>query len=523
MKNHRERSRLCLARTLALAGILLSACQPARLPEPEIGMWYWHTPFRITAPEAKLLDKIGVSTLYVRAGTFATDGSNVRLILPQTWQRSEGPQSIVLVTNFDAGLVRHLETFNIESASSQIAKELKNAKSEATKAGLRVTGFQIDVDCPTRLLPKYAEWLHAIRRELNQLKDETFSITALPTWLTSGNIQLLAKEVDFLVPQFYEGRTGKTAETVYPVSDPEGLKRGLDRLGRLGIPAQVGLATYGHALMFDETGALVGMYRGLSAEDALRHPTFAFESSTSIDSSGQPATDETAVGEDRLVVRATRPDRAGQGRGFRIAYTLPTPEMVVRQINVFRQTRPANVRGYILYRFPESGESMTLPLASVAAALRGEKPTLDFVASARAEAIPWDLIDRPKSTRPPMALRFTVRSTGTNPTMAGPDALILRAELNHPGIEGIAAGDFDEITIGTRGTKGQIVPSPRFLADTIELRRFHTLPGEVLRSGAIQIPSDGATKVVYSWKALGPGGRTSKTGEPATVSLLELK
>jgi len=225
-------------------------------------MWYWHSPFQLTDADRQGLKDVGVTTLYVRAGTFASDGKTVSLILPQRWESK--PERLVLVFNFHPGLVKHLE----ELKTDQIVRDVTNCVERSWKtAPATPQGVQFDVDCPTRLLPRYAEILRGIRQGLKSKGiDGSFSATALPTWLTSKNIETLASSVDFLVPQFYEGRTGKSANQVYPVSDPNGMRDGLRRLAKLGIPCQVGMATYGHALLYDDHQRLVSMYHGLNPE-----------------------------------------------------------------------------------------------------------------------------------------------------------------------------------------------------------------------------------------------------------------
>ena len=463
-------------------------------------MWYWHTPFRLSPDDRLRLGRMGVGTLYVRAGTFSSDGKRAVAILPQRWETAAPGLGVVLTMNFDPGLVSHLEAIPLDGLASDVARGLANARKAA--GAVRLEGFQLDVDCPTRLLPRYADLLRRVRRKV----EGPFSITALPTWLASREMKGLAEAVDFVVPQFYENRTGRTVVDLEPVSDPAALRRGLLRLRNLGIPFRAGLSAYGHALLYDPKGRLAGMYRGLSPEDALRHPAL------------RPEEEGPLEGERRLVLRAVAPDSGGRGLGARIAYVLPTAESLRRQLAVYREDAPPNALGTILYRFPEPGEAMALPLPAVEAALRGRlaRQGLRVVLSAR--AVPWSLVGPgARAARPPLALRIRATATGDGPSEAARGAVQVLVRLDRPGIGGVAPGDFDSAEAGTLGPDGRFLRGSGVRADAVLFRRGQVLPGEVLRSGAIETSADGATSATAEWSVRCPDG--DARGESARVSL----
>lgn len=456
---------------------------------PTLGMWYWHTPFRLTEDDRARLGRMDVDTLYVRAGTFSSDGKRAVTVLPQRWETDARGLRVVLTMNFDPGLVSHLETIPPESLAADVAQGLLRAR-EAAK-GVDFAGYQLDVDCPTRLLPRYADLLRRVRRRVAG----PFSVTALPTWLSSPDVRLLAGAVDFLVPQFYENRTPRTLDALAPVSDSAALRNGLVRLRDLGIPFRAGLAAYGHALLYDPKGRLAGMYRGLSPEDALRHPALQMEGEGLLE------------GEQSLVLRAVAPDANGRGRGVRIAYLLPTAESLRRQLAVYREKAPPNALGPILYRFPEPGEAMALPLPTVEAALAGRKATPAFHVELTAQAVPWSLVGPDaRAERPPQALRVRATAVGDGPTQAHPGAVQVLVRLDRPGVDGVAPGDFDSAEVGTLGPGGGFVRGSGVRADTILFRRGHALPGEVFRSGVIETRADGATSAQAEWSVAGPDG-----------------
>jgi len=197
--------------------------------------------------------------------------------------------------------------------------------------------------------------------------------------------------------------------------------------------------------------------------------------------------------------------------------------MVTRQLAVFQAERPSNCRGFILYRFPEPAESMSLPLASIAAGMKGEPPKVDAKIELKSRSVPWSLIDVNSSgDRAPRELSLRLEATGNTATRADKQAVQVLVSLNRPGVEGIASGDFDEAEAGTLNAKGRFIKCAKAVADAVRFRRYHLLPGEVLRSGSILLPADGATQAWTRWVAQGPGGFQTFSGESST-SLSEQK
>ncbi len=457
-------------------------------------MWYWHAPFRLAPDDLARLRRMGVGTLYVRAGTFSSDGKRAVVVLPQRWDSGAPGLGVVLTMNFDPGLVSHLETISAERLAADVARGLEDARKAAK--GARFEGYQLDVDCPTRLLPRYTDLLRRVRAKVGG----PLSITALPTWLGSPYVRDLADAVDFIAPQFYENRTGRTLATLEPVSDPAALRRGLMRLRDLGVPFRAGLSAYGHALLYDPRGSLAGMYRGLSPEDALRHPSLRPEAVGPLEA------------ERRLVLRAVAPDAGGRGLGVRIAYVLPTAEALRRQLSAYRKAAPPNALGPILYRFPEPGEAMTLPLSTVEAALKGAPARTELEVSATARAVPWDLVaPDARAARPPQAVVLRATAVGGGPSEAEEGAVQVLVRFDRPGIDGAAPGDFDSAEVGSLDPGGAFRRGSGVRANAVLLRRGHVLPGESLRSGAIETRADGATSVVAEWSVRSPDGDTRGT------------
>jgi hypothetical protein len=507
-----------------LAGLALLTRHRSHHGPLEFGIWYWHSPFLITEQDRELLGEAGIGTDYVRTGTFTTDGKRVLLVLPQTWRSKPSGLKIVEVFNFDPGLLRHFGEFSVDSMAGDVTKRIAKAVGESRATGIEPSGIQLDIDCPTRLLPKYAQLLKAVRNGLaNSLPGKwSFSVTALPTWLSSSKFDLVAKEVDFVVPQFYENRVGRTLDTVKPVSDPVEVRTGLERLDRIGTPFFAGLPAYGHAMLFDRFGRLASMYPGLSAEDVLRHPSLQFQSTRPIDADGAVAREADYVGEDLLIVKAARADSNGHGKGDSIAYLLPSAEMVKRQLAIVDNEASEDCRGVIFYRFPELAETTSLPLESLVAALRKLPEKLDFEATPHAHAVPYALIgSKSAASLVPRELSVVVTATGNVATESQPDALTVLIQFDRPGIGELALGDFDSVDVG-EVINGVFAKTGRARANAVLLRRSNALPGQKLKSGDIELLADGPTTVRIAWTAHGMGGYRTAKGSSPTRKLAEL-
>lgn len=64
-----------------------------------------------------------------------------------------------------------------------------------------LAGLEIDYDCPTSKLPAYASFLAELRKRL--ARPIALSITALPTWMASADLERLTGEVDEIVLQVH--------------------------------------------------------------------------------------------------------------------------------------------------------------------------------------------------------------------------------------------------------------------------------------------------------------------------------
>ena len=285
----------------------------------ETSYWFWNTPFELSQLEIDGLHKLSVKELFVRSGTFSSDGHNLVLIVPQKYGDRCQEFPIHLVFNADAGVLHHFEDYDTPTIAEQIASNIESQIDIATRSKAKVVGVQLDFDIPTRLLPKYANLIQVIRKShprMFQDKSFSFSVTGLLSWLGTRGVVRLSDQVDFMIPQAYEGETGAHPDLVKPIFDPADARKRLAKIDELHCPYWVGIPAYGHALLYDQNDGLLGTYRQLEAQNALRHPSFRLEDAYPSDSKGQPAYNNNDwSGEEILKFKAIKAAPNGDGLG----------------------------------------------------------------------------------------------------------------------------------------------------------------------------------------------------------------
>ncbi len=465
----------------------------------DVCLWYWHSPFYYSPVETETLKETGIKLLFVRAGTVSTSGTAIEIILPQSWQKSEKLPPGHLVYALDSGIVRHFEDLSNAAIADCIVSSFTRQKREAESAGLKVLGVQVDFDCATRLLPKYADLLSRIRRGL---PDKTqLSITSLPTWFTSRDLRDVVGNVDFYCPQFYETQIGKSIADAYPVSDIRMLERGLESARRLGKPFYAGIPAYGHSFMFDDKGRLLGTYRGMSAAEAAQHPSFRLAKSWPADASGKPASDEKDwTGEEFVDFEAIRPGVGGRGLGYHLLYTIPTVRMLALNLDAVREKRPGNCLGTVLFRSPEQDEIMTLPATAIKLAVNRAEAAISVKAKVKVEQEPWSLIEGGQEGSTTSVVTVSITNTGEASSCFADSAARITLRFDVPGVKA-ELGDYNRITCySENGLKSGPQRTSEVIFSSSNLR-----VGQTLSTGPIRV-FGGARTMSGEYEIMKPGG-----------------
>lgn len=213
-------------------------------------VWIWSTGPRIDQEAVRRVVADGAEAPFVKAGTF-------NFVQGRLDYRPElGPEALPLgayrlVYSFEPSVVRSLEKIGAKQLGSAIAGAFR---ADIESVGVAVRGAQVDLDCPTRLLPLYAEALRTLRAGLPSGTE--LSTTTLLTWLDASAFERVLDEVDFHVPMAFGYRIPQRVDEQSPIADSEHVLDAVAAADRLGKPYWIGLGAYGYLLSFGPDGAL---------------------------------------------------------------------------------------------------------------------------------------------------------------------------------------------------------------------------------------------------------------------------
>ena len=114
------------------------------------------------------------------------------------WTTVSVPWSAILATQRPVIGVIRIDGRLDESRMSAL---LDQVVSRVEASGASLAGVEIDYDCPTSKLPAYARFLAELRSRL--ARRIALSITALPTWMNSAELERLTRDLDEIVLQVH--------------------------------------------------------------------------------------------------------------------------------------------------------------------------------------------------------------------------------------------------------------------------------------------------------------------------------
>lgn len=236
-----------------------------------------------------------------------------------------------------------------------LARRLATAYREMRSA-VQLAGLQLDVDCPTRSLAAYGEFLEVLRGELGT--GERLSITALLDWFVPGTrVRDVLAPVDEYVPQFYDTRRGGPSAAI---AAPIDAARWAPVFNGLGQPYRIGIATFGR----------VQRVRANSAREIFRDVGLFDLAAAGL----RPV--ETLVNgpRERLVVYDVRTTLGPELRpGDRLEAVVPTAESV-RMASIAARAFGGRCVGVVFFRWPARGETLVMTPDEIARALAGRTP-----------------------------------------------------------------------------------------------------------------------------------------------------
>jgi hypothetical protein len=229
---------------LTMAPFLLNACAPPPSAPLTQDAYIWQRHWTPAVPQAMQASGDLVRVWRVLAAEMDNTG-NWTDITPDWAALTAGKQRVVMVLRIGGQL-------NDLQGPASIAHAVALTK-RWQQAGVQIGGVEIDHDCATARLPAYAQFITALRQQLDPAVP--LSITALPTWLESPALDGLLGAADEAVLQ------------VHAVLNP---KQGLfdAKLARGWLAAfakhtdrewRVALPTYSTRVNWDADGRIAGI------------------------------------------------------------------------------------------------------------------------------------------------------------------------------------------------------------------------------------------------------------------------
>jgi hypothetical protein len=240
-----------------------------------------------------------------------------------------------------------------------LAAAFAQVEAQAARAGQRVVGLQLDVDCPTRRLGAYADFFRDLRP---RVRGRRLSVTALLDWFGRGtDVDDLLASVDEYVPQFYDaGAQGLGTAIAEPI-DP---RRWAAVFNGFTTPYRIGVATFGRIQRVRSSA------EGVVAREPFRDVTLLdlWSQGLRVARADRNGAAEQVVTWD--VARAIPPALQA---GDAVEAVLPTREAVRRGAEA-AHAFGGLCAGVVFFRWPGADETLLMTPDEVAASLNGERP-----------------------------------------------------------------------------------------------------------------------------------------------------
>jgi hypothetical protein len=242
------------------------------------------------------------------------------------------------------------------SLVAPLTKAYRQAQVAAARAGQGVVGLQLDVDCPTRSLATYADFLTSLRRQLPS--GTRLSVTALLDWFGKGTeVHRVLAAVDDYVPQFYDvALDGPGSEIAHPIE----VRRWAAIFNGYGTRYRIGISAFGRVQRVRSRA------NGAPARDAFRDARVLdlWSARFRLVQTTTNGAAERVLSWDVLQGRPPALEA-----GDRVEAILPTPESV-RSAYEAAHAFGGLCAGVIFFRWPGPGETLLMTPDEIAESLR---------------------------------------------------------------------------------------------------------------------------------------------------------
>ncbi len=239
----------------------------------------------------------------------------------------------------------------------RLVETYRSLKTQAAAAGQRVTGFQLDFDCPVARLEHYARFLQSLREVLPA--DDWLSITALLDWFRPGTrVAEALRWVDEYVPQFYDvgALAGDEGTEIAMPIDPGKWAPVFNAYGR---PYRIGVSVFGRIASIREgprSPSNAGspnkrFFRELRPTDVLNRKEL------------HPVSESRSKAGETILRFTVEPHAGAQAccfiTGERVEVVLPTAESVLTAYRA-AQDFGGFCTGVVFFRWPADSDAMIL-------------------------------------------------------------------------------------------------------------------------------------------------------------------
>lgn len=329
--------------------------------EVPVAFWAW----RAQSPEQTdiqaAVEKAKARVLFLRAGQIDYQDGKLRRIRSVAGSLPKGIK-LHLVYNTTRAVLEQLESIDLQTLATEIARAYREDSERARQDGADVSGLQLDIDFPTRLLTRYEKTLSAIRPLLHS--DTELSITGLPTWMDSPALNSVLENVDFWVPQFYGGEIPTRSDQMVPISSPESITYFVNKARQLDKPFYAGLAAYSVALLYNASGSLISLRGDINPAVIVSDPNLELINQRSFLSA-----------ERRYAFRA-KADGVTDGLNMRagdvLVIDLPSSETLRIAARITRTLAGRKLLGICVFRLPVIDDPTTLTVEQVTDALNDQ-------------------------------------------------------------------------------------------------------------------------------------------------------
>jgi hypothetical protein len=347
--------RVAAAILLLIGSLGLCGCVASSQSPPErwtTGFWFWEGSSVDPAYSGDMVD-----VLFAQVGTIRSDSDRRPGAEPKERWYTYGRWPEQMPPARDYWLVYRFEQQGVPGlpAAAQLAGDISDLRAEARERNLNVVGIQFDVDSPTSALPRYAEFLKEVRKELPA--GFQISITALLDWFRSGTaIGEVIQQVDEFVPQFYDIGDATEFYRGSAIAARIDAVRWGPVFNRFHKRFRIGISSFGRArLIANETPAQNGsrrifFYGDLRPLDIAVNPAFELRA------------EHNQAGETVLNYRATRKVRIDYSDfrpGDSIQFIVSTPDAIRAAVHSVREIKGNNA-GPVFFRWPTEGESWAM-------------------------------------------------------------------------------------------------------------------------------------------------------------------